>query len=887
MSATTADIRKRFLDYFERNGHRVLGSAPLVPRGDPTLMFTNAGMVQFKDVFVGLHPRPAPRAATVQKCIRISGKHNDLENVGRTSRHHTFFEMLGNFSFGDYFKADACRFAWEFLTGELGLPPERLWVSVFAGDGGAPADEEAAAIWRERIGVPAERILRGSAKDNFWAMGETGPCGPCSEIMYDRGARFGEPCLDNGERFFELWNLVFMQCEVKAPGGPRGPLPAPCIDTGAGLERIASVLQGVDSNYDTDGFRPLLAAGEAASGKRYGADPEDDVSLRVIADHARMAAHLVAEGVFPEKTGREYVLRRVMRRAIRHGHRLGIGDLFLHRVAAAVVETMGPAYPELIEHGGLIERVCRQEEERFRLTLDRGLELLERNSEWAVGLEGERLLPGALAFDLTATYGFPVDLITVIGEEQGFGVDEEGYRAAQERHRSASGAGKIGEEAVPRIYAELHASLGDTRFTGYETERGASQVLAVIRDGATVIGADEGETIEVVLAETPFYGEAGGQLGDTGEIRGPDGTLRVADTLRPLSGFWIHRGVVTAGRLRPGDEVEATVDSGRRAAVRRHHTATHLLHEALRHHLGPHATQKGSRVGPELLRFDFAHFEPLTAEQLGAVERRVNDGVMANREVTTTCTSYEEAKATGAMAIFEETYGDEVRLVRASGESAELCGGTHVARTGDIGPFAVVGETGIAAGVRRIEAVAGAAAVEWLAGRRGVLDRAARLLRVSPEDVPSRIEKLFEREKEIARELESVKRELAGGGAGGAGDPLGRAVDVGGVKVLGVRLPVGDPATLRDTADTLLQRLGGGVVCLGGEHKGKAAVVVAVTKELTGRLDARKLIGEVAAGIGGKGGGRADFAQAGGPDPAGLERAVAAIQGAVARMLAG
>jgi alanyl-tRNA synthetase len=887
MPLSTADIRKRFLDFFERNGHRPLGSAPLVPRGDPTLMFTNAGMVPFKDVFTGLRPRSAPRVVTVQKCIRISGKHNDLENVGRTSRHHTFFEMLGNFSFGDYFKEDACRFGFEFLTGELGLPPERLWISVFAGDEVAPADDEAAAIWRDRIGVPAERILRGSAKDNFWAMGDTGPCGPCSEIMYDRGERFGEPSLDNGERFFELWNLVFMQYQVAEPGGPMAPLPAPCIDTGAGLERIASVLQGVDSNYDTDGFRALLAAGEAVSGRRYGADPEDDVSLRVISDHARMAAHLVAEGVFPEKTGREYVLRRVMRRAIRHGHRLGIAEPFLHRVAGAVVETMGSAYPELAEHRELIERVCRQEEERFRLTLDRGLELLERNADWAAGPAGERVLPGALAFDLTATYGFPLDLIEVIGREQGFGLDGAGYRAAQERHRAASGAGKIGEQAVPQVYSELHASLGDTSFVGYERERGTSQVLAVIRDGATVIGAGEGERIEVVLAETPFYGEAGGQVGDTGEIRGPEGTLRVLDTLRPLSGLWVHRGVVAGGRLRPGDEVEAVVDGERRSAVRRHHTATHLLHEALRALLGAHATQKGSRVGPDLLRFDFAHFEPLSADQLAALERRVNAAVMADTEVRTELTSYDEARATGATALFEETYGDQVRLVRASERSAELCGGTHVTRTGQIGPFAVVTETGIAAGVRRIEAVVGAAAVEWLLSRRAVMDRAARLLRSSADEVPARIEKLFEREKELSRELEAMKRELAGGSARGEGDLLERAVEVGGIRVLGARLGVGDPATLRETADTLCQRLGSGVVCVGGEHKGKAAVVVAVTGDLTGRLDARRLIEKVAAGIGGRGGGRADFAQAGGPDPAGLDEAVGAIRGAVEQALAG
>jgi len=537
MSATTAEVRTAFLEYFRSHDHKVLPSGPLIPAADPTLMFSNAGMVQFKDVFVGRRPKPAPCAATVQKCIRISGKHNDLENVGRTSRHHTFFEMLGNFSFGDYFKPGACRFGWELLTDVLGLERDRLWVSVFAGDEKADADDEAAAIWQDELGVPAERILRGDAKDNFWAMGDTGPCGPCSEIMYDRGPAFGEPALENGERFFELWNLVFMQYFVEEPGGPLQSLPAPCIDTGAGLERIASVLQGVDSNYDIDLFQPLIELGAELAGKSYGAAAEDDVSLRVIADHARMAAHLISEGVFPEKTGREYVLRRVMRRAIRHGHRLGIEELFLHEVADRVVDLMHEAYPDLVERRELIERVCRQEEERFRATLSHGLELLHGNGEWLPGTDGEKLLPGELAFDLTATYGFPKDLIQVIGEEEGFGIDEPGYAAAEERHRAVSGAGKIGEAAVLPVYSELNASLGDTRFTGYETTEGASQVLAVIVDGQTVVEGGTDQQVEVVLAETPFYGEAGGQVGDTGTIESRDGTLMVSDTGRPLPGL--------------------------------------------------------------------------------------------------------------------------------------------------------------------------------------------------------------------------------------------------------------------------------------------------------------------------------------------------------------
>ncbi|MDD5306542.1 MAG: alanine--tRNA ligase [Deltaproteobacteria bacterium] len=879
---TTSQIRRTFLEYFRSKGHEVLPSAPLVPEADPTLMFTNAGMVQFKDVFTGARPKPGPRAATVQKCIRISGKHNDLENVGRTSRHHTFFEMLGNFSFGDYFKEDACAFAWELLTRELELDPQRLWVSVFAGSEHAPADEEAADIWRTRIGVRPERILRLPAKDNFWAMGDTGPCGPCSEIHYDRGDAYGPADPENGERFFELWNLVFMQYHVEVPGGALKPLPAPCIDTGAGLERIASVLQGVDSNYDIDVMKPLVQAAAELSGRRYGAFPEDDVSMRVIADHARMTAFLVAEGVFPEKTGREYVLRRVMRRAIRHGHRLGIGDLFLHKVAARVVDVMGDAYPELGHRIDLIDRMCRQEEERFRATLERGLDLLKSNADWLVGSRKERILPGAIAFDLSATYGFPKDLIEVIGAEDGFTVDEEGWARAEERHKVASGAGKSGEEAVAPVYAELHASLGDTRFTGYESGEGRTQILAVIRNGETVEEATMGEEAELVLAETPFYGESGGQVGDTGTIISKDGAMDVTDTVRPVSGLRVHKGRVSRGRVRPGDEVTARVDAARRNAIRRHHTATHLLHMALRQVLGPHATQKGSRVGPDSLRFDFAHFEPLSAEQLTEVERLVTVKIVEDHEIVTEETTFDEARGRGAMAIFEETYGDVVRLVSVSGDSRELCGGTHASRSGEIGPFFVVSEGGVAAGVRRIEAVAGLAAFTWATEQRRLLERAAGMLKTHPSNLEEKVEKMLGRERELARELDRLKRKLAGGGQ----DLLSRARDIGGVRVLAATVEVGDPAALRDTADSLRQRLGSGVVCLGGDNGGKAAIVVAVTADLATRLRADVLIKGPAALVGGRGGGRADLAQAGGPGADKLAQAVEAIYNLVAEAAA-
>ncbi|MCK9459245.1 MAG: alanine--tRNA ligase [Proteobacteria bacterium] len=884
MPRTTNEIRSAFLDYFARHDHKVLPSGPLVPAGDPTLMFANAGMVQFKNVFTGLQARPAPRATTSQKCIRISGKHNDLENVGRTSRHHTFFEMLGNFSFGDYFKRGACGHAWELLTSALGLDRDRLWVSVFAGDDSAPADEEAAGIWRDELGVPPERILRGTAKDNFWAMGDTGPCGPCSEIMYDRGAAFGEASLENGERFFELWNLVFMQYAVDEPGGAMRPLPAPCIDTGAGLERIASVLQGVDSNYDTDVLRPLVDLAARISKKRYGAAADDDVSMRVIADHSRMAAHLITEGVFPEKTGREYVLRRVMRRAIRHAHRLGISDLFLHETAGAVADVMGDAYPELVKRRELIERVCMQEEERFRATLSHGLELLNGNSEWIAGPDGGKLLPGAIAFDLSATYGFPLDLIEVIGLEDGFAIDRAGWDAAEGRHKAVSGAGKIGEKAVAPVYAELHRSLGSTEFVGYGASKAATQVLAVIRGGATVEEGNTGEEVEVVLAATPFYGEAGGQVGDTGEIRSPGGRMEVADAQRPIAGLWVHRGTVREGRIRVGDAVDATIDAERRRAVSRHHTATHLLHLGLRRLLGQHATQKGSRVAPDGLRFDFSHFEPLTGEQLAALERFVTDRVLENAPVTTNETTYDAARATGAMAIFEETYGDVVRLVQVGSESLELCGGIHVGASGEIGPFFITAESGIAAGVRRIEAVAGRPALDYAIAARGALEGAARLVKAQPQALPEKMEKLLAKERELRAEVDALKRRLA---SGGAADVTSSMREIAGVKVLASVLGVGDPATLRDTADQLRTKLGSAAICLGGENGGKAAVLVALTQDLLPRLDANQLIRVVAAHVGGRGGGRPDLAQAGGPDADKLETAVNAFYDAVARSLGG
>jgi alanyl-tRNA synthetase len=881
MITSTAELRTLFLDYFRKQDHLVLPSAPLVPANDPTLMFTNAGMVQFKDVFVGDRPPRTPRAASVQKCIRISGKHNDLENVGRTSRHHTFFEMLGNFSFGDYFKKEACHFGWELLTKGFGLDPENLWVTVFAGDENAPADEETASIWRDVIGVPATRIKRLGAKDNFWAMGDTGPCGPCSEIHFDRGAAFGADDIENGERFFELWNLVFMQYLVDKPGSKMKPLPRPCIDTGAGLERIASVLQGVESNYDIDIFVPLIKKTAQLANKQYGTNPENDVSIRVVADHARMTAFLIAEGIFPEKSSREYVLRRVMRRAIRHGHRLGIDDLFLHEIADQVVETMHDTYPELNEFRDLIGQICRQEEERFRSTMERGLDLLKETRDWSTGPSGERILPGAIAFDLTATYGFPRDLIEVIGQEQNFSIDDAGFLEAEQQHKAVSGTGKIGEAKVASIYHELLDALGSTTFTGYRENSSPAQVLAIIEHGATIEGASTEKQIEIVLDVTPFYGESGGQVGDRGMITGSNGHIKVTHATRPISNLTIHHGIVTKGQIRVGDKVTAAVDADHRDAIRRHHTVTHLLHSALRQTLGPHATQKGSRVDADNLRFDFAHFEPVTTEQLEQIEHLVTAKIMENHKVDTTELPYDQARKLGATALFGENYEDVVRMVTVSPDSIELCGGTHVVHSGEIGTFCITNETGIAAGVRRIEAVAGLAASRLITNQRRTLNTAAGILKVGSEMLVDRLERLIAQERNATREIEVLKRRLAGGGK----DLMANVREVEGIKVLGLKLEVGDPATLRDTADTLRQKIGSGVICLGGENKGKAALVVTVTKDLTSQIPAGQLIREVASLVGGKGGGRPDFAQAGGPDISGLKAATEEIYAAVDRAI--
>ena len=885
MGWTGRDVRQRFLDYFEEKGHKVCSSYPLVPPNDPSLMFTNAGMVQFKDVFTGKEKKAFARAASAQKCVRISGKHNDLENVGRTSRHHTFFEMLGNFSFGDYFKREACQFAWELITEGYGLDKDRLRVSVHE------SDTEAFAIWVDEVGVDKERIFELGDKDNFWAMGDTGPCGPCSEILYDRGDAFGVADPDNGERFFEIWNLVFMQYQVDVKGGPRHPLPAPSIDTGAGLERITSVLQGVNTNYDTDFFLPLLDLAGDISGKKYRADEQDDISLRVIADHARMTAFCVAEGLRPANKDRPYVLRRVMRRAIRHGHRLGIETPFLHKVALGVVELMGRDYPELVEARHKIEEITHAEEVLFRKTLDKGLKKLHENSRW-LDVEGQRLIPGDVAYDLYQQDGFPKDLIEVIGEEEGFGLDEDGWREAKEKHKIRSKGDTVFADEIDPVFFDVKEEVGATEFVGYEREKARSEIAALIQvtsggepgskqqqlslgDRHRVEEAHEGELVEIISYVTPCYGEAGGQVGDRGTIVAPQGHAEIIDTQRQLS-LIVHVARIKGGTIRLGDSVDIEADHLRRAAIRRSHSATHLLHWGLRSVLGSQATQRGSVVAPELLRFDFDHDEPLTEEQLRSVEDLANEKVLSNVPVETEQTTLTEARQLGAMSLFGEKYDERVRMVRISADSLELCGGTHASRSGDIGMIKITRQESVGAGVRRIYAVTGIGGLDYVRRLEKNLDLVGKSVKEADRGlVVERVERLDHDRRNLVKEVEDLRRQLA---TGGGDDLLTGVKEIGGVKVLGRRLPVGDSKAMMEAADTVRDRLGSGVALLGAENNGKAALVMIVTKDLVPRLDAVQLIRQVAPSVGAKGGGgRADLARTGGPELDGLDKALSEI----------
>jgi alanyl-tRNA synthetase len=913
---SSALVRRTFLDFFARNGHELVTSAPLVPQGDPTLMFVNAGMVQFKEVFTGRVARAQKRACSSQKCIRISGKHNDLENVGVTARHHTFFEMLGNFSFGDYFKEQAIAFAWELLTRIYEIPAERLAVTVFGGEGEFPPDDEAAELWHRVAGVPSERIFRFGAKDNFWSMGDTGPCGPCSEIYYYHGdtpelACLGEEPTVDGRGWTEIWNLVFMQYERPAKDAPVVPLPAPSIDTGAGLERVTGVIQGVTSNYDTDILRRLVDRVAMIADKSYGstADP-DDVSMRVIADHARATAFLIAEGVLPERQKREYVLRRVMRRAIRHGHRLGIERPFLHEMALEAVAAMGADYPELEERKDLIARVVEGEEIRFRATLRRGMKILdERFVE--LEREGKRELGAEVAADLYTTYGFPLDLTEVICAEHQLGVDVAGTEAIIRGAEEADGPIDP-TAAVDPVYRQLAASLSPTRFTGYERELDQSEILAIVRLGGDAERperslaevATDGERCELVVAQTPFYAESGGQVGDKGTVRwttaegaagdfAADGArphAEVSGAERPCGDVTFHRATIVRGPLRIGDRVELEVDHDARAATRRNHSATHLLHWALRTVLGPHAQQKGSRVAPDMLRFDFTHNQPLSRDEIEQIEDRVNARVLRNVPVLTEVLPIADAKRRGATAIFEEKYGAEVRMVTMAEDSKELCGGTHARATGEIGLFAILSEGGTAAGVRRLLAATGLNALGFLRRLEHDLDSATVAAKAQGGDLADKIGKMMAHEKQLEKRVAELERQVLEAGSGGGGGldaVLGRARRIGAAQVLSHRAPDGTAVpALRELAEKLRDKLGGlAVVLVGTAHAGKAQLVLMLSKSATEHLRAPELMAPVAKLVGGSGGGRPDMAQAGGAEPAGLDQALEAIHAEVERVL--
>lgn len=874
MALTGNEIRQKFLDYFKAQGHTVVASSSLVPKDDPSLLFTNAGMVQFKQVFVGQEKRDYNRAATSQKCFRASGKHNDLENVGRTPRHHTFFEMLGNFSFGDYFKKDAVRFGWELLTEGYGLDPEKLWVSVHE------SDDEAEALWQSEVGVRPERIVRLGDEENFWSMGDTGPCGPCSEIHIDQGPEVGcgRPECAVGcdcDRYLELWNLVFMQFNRDA-SGQMTPLPKPSIDTGMGLERIAAVVQGKLSNYDSDLFAPILARAGELAGRAYGDDAESDVSLRVIADHARACTFLVADGVMPKNEGRGYVLRRILRRGARHGRKLGIETPFLHLVAQTVMDEMSHVYPQLNDSRVFVDKVILTEEERFGETLDTGLKLLTDVME-ATKAKGESTISGEVAFKLYDTFGFPLDLTQTICEEEGLGVDEAGFEQAMEGQRSRSRASwkGSGEAELPPALAKLKSEGFKTAFVGYEGLTAQSEAAALLVEGEEVDAVGQGQEAELVAPKTSFYGAAGGQMGDVGEIIGPNGRAKVKDTAKPGGEMIVHQIKVTEGSINQGDTIELAVDHRARAATAANHTATHLLHAALRGVLGEHVKQAGSLVSSQRLRFDFSHFEALTPEQMSTIERLVNDSIRANIDLKTDVMDLEQAMASGAMALFEERYGDKVRIVQIPGVSKELCGGTHCGATGDIGLFKLVSESSVAAGVRRVEALTGAAAVEAMQAVEEELAKTAAALKAPRSEASAKAANLLAQLRQAKNEIEVLKVKLASGGGGQ--DLLSQAQEIAGIKVVAAQVEADTPKALRDAADNLRDRLGSGVAVLGAAVEGKAMLLALVTKDLTKRFHAGNLVKVLAPMVGGGGGGRPDMAQAGGQNPDGLGDALAKV----------
>jgi alanyl-tRNA synthetase len=877
---STNDIRRSFLDYFESAGHARVPSAPLVPHNDPTLMFVNAGMVPFKNVFTGLETRPYKTAASSQKCVRAGGKHNDLDNVGYTARHHTFFEMLGNFSFGDYFKEQAIHHAWTLLTRDWGLPPEKLTVTVYH------TDDEAHALWRKIAGLPDDRIIRIATSDNFWSMGDTGPCGPCSEIFYDHGDHIpggppGSPDED-GDRFVEIWNLVFMQYDQRGPDD-RISLPKPSIDTGMGLERIAAVLQGVHDNYDTDTFKALIAeSGELTKTATTG---DNQASHRVIADHLRTSGFLIADGVLPSNEGRGYVLRRIMRRAMRHAHLLGAKDPLMHRLVPSLVAEMGGAFPELVRAQAAVEATLLQEETQFRRTLQNGLKLLD---EATAGMAAGATLPGDVAFKLYDTYGFPYDLTEDALRTQGLAIDRAGFDEGMARQKAMARAAwkGSGAKASDDVWFDIAERVGSTEFTGYTSTDGVGEVLVILVDGVEVPSAEAPANLTVITNQTPFYGESGGQMGDAGLITNDAGLhARVDDTSKPLGRLHAHQAKIEAGKISVGDSVNLVIDATRRDQIRANHSATHLLHAALRNRLGTHVTQKGSLVAPDRLRFDFSHGQALSTEDIAAIETEVNAEIRGNQTVTTRLMTPDDAVAAGALALFGEKYGDEVRVLSMGPKadanahySVELCGGTHVNALGDIALFKIVSEGAVASGIRRIEAMTGEAARLWLTGREDKLKDIAASLKANPDEAPARVAALADTVKRLEKELADAKKAAALGGGGAAAEPE----DVGGVKFLGQSYDGLDPKDLRGLANDAKARIGSGVVALVTVNDAKASILIAVTDDLTSRFSAVDLVRAGVTALGGQGGGgKPDMAQGGGPDGSKAADAIAAVKAAL------
>jgi alanyl-tRNA synthetase len=861
------EIRRLFLEFFRQKEHEIISSSSLIPADDPTLLFTNAGMVQFKSVFLGDEKRPYKRAATSQKCLRAGGKHNDLENVGRTARHHTFFEMLGNFSFGDYFKKDAVVWAWEFLTEWVKLPKDKLIATVYE------QDDEAAALWQDEVGVPQERIFRLGEKDNFWQMGDTGPCGPCSEILVDQGPEVGcrRPECRVGcdcDRYLEIWNLVFMQYN-KDSSGELTPLPKPSIDTGMGIERLAAVLQGRTNNFDTDLFAPVIKKIEEISGRKYGKSPEIDVSIRVISDHIRAVAFAIADGLMPSNEGRGYVLRRIIRRAARHGFMLGIEEPFLSNTLTPVYDVMSDPYPEIVENVQRTEKILTHEEERFAHTLSSGMGILDKIIQ-GLKSSGSDTIPGAELFKLYDTYGFPIDLAQDIAGDKGLLIDEQGFLREMEIQKTQARASWTGAEEVPDVYKDLLRDAGPTDFIGYDVFQAEGTVKAIIKDTASVQEAREGSEVEIVLDRSPFYGESGGQIGDRGLIRAEGLKIEVFDT-KKFNDIMIHAARIKKGTLKTGMTVQARVDEPRRRSIMRNHTATHLLHGALREVLGDHIKQSGSLVAPERLRFDFTHFYPVNEKELREVEELVNERVMENVPVDVTLTQIEDALDQGVIALFGEKYGEKVRIVRAGDFSAELCGGTHCRATGEIGPFKVVSEGSVAAGIRRIEALSGFPAIDFIREEEAELKRAAGILKVHELKVFERIEKILADHKSQEKELERIKSRKA---FEGVGDIIDKAIEVESFTVLSHRVDGYDMKMLRNLADVTKDKIGSGVIVLGSSKNGQALYVAAVTKDLTEQLNAGEILKAV---TGGKGGGRPDMAQGGTKDIEGIDTAIQSV----------